>query len=54
MDDAFGAKKTTLTLETRMLKFLKNEVNQPYTVVDKIGPNNNDDDADIQIAYRKN
>lgn len=53
MDDAFGAKKTTLTLETRMLKFLKNEVNQPYTVVDKIGPNN-DDDADIQIAYRKN
>lgn len=36
-----------------MLKFLKNEVNQPYTVVDKIGPND-DDDADIQIAYRKN
>lgn len=52
MDDPFGAKKLTLE-EARMLKFLKNEVNQPYIVVDKIGPNN-DNEADIQIAYRKN
>lgn len=36
-----------------MLKFLKNEINQLYIVVDNIGPNNNND-ADIQIAYRKN